>query len=338
MKRIIPFLILLIIICAALIGFYKTQFCFHFQELYKDTEFSSEGLKHAENYKPENDSFSLPQLENKTFFESIDDLSICRRKEVRKYLYIYLTKGRSYVINAIERSYLYMDIINNEFKEFSDLPDDILLLPLLESGFNPYAVSRTRAVGLWQFVKSTSSILGLKRNRWVDERRNVRKSTIAALTHLKNIYPMFNSWEMTLAAYNGGAGYVTRKMRKAKTDDFWALCESGLLRDETRDFVPRFAALALIYKNQKMFGIDKEITRREKENTKLVTITHPVNIHRLSKITGLPVKKIRHLNPELKSNLTPPDYSFYNIRLPVEALKNMSENPDKPIIMRYTSL
>ena len=119
---------------------------------------------------------------------------------------------------------------------------------------------------------------------------------------------------------------------------FWKLRKSGFLTTETSDFVPRFAALILIYKNQKLFDLEKEIIKTEILDTQLITINHPVNIHRLSKITGLPVKEIRDLNPELKRNITPPHFSRYTLRLPVNVLKKIDENPNNPIIMQYTRL
>ncbi len=338
MKKLFLYILLLSVTTATLNGFDRKTLYRNLFDLFKDTEFSAQGLARAELYDPDNDSVTLPTLDNKDFFKSINDLSICRRKSVRKFIYIYLTKGRKFVINSIKRSHNYMEIINTEHDEFPELPEEILLLPLLESGFNPFAVSRSRAVGLWQLMKPTSSILGLKYNKWVDERRNTKKSTIAALTHLKNIYPLFNSWELTLAAYNGGAGNVMKSIYKSEAKDFWKLKETGLLRKETNDFVPRFAALIIIYKNPHLFGLEKEFIDIKQNETRLVAINNSVDLGRLSRITGLKVKTIRKINPELKRNALPPYISQYNLRLPVEIIQKIDKNPENPFMIRYTRL
>jgi len=124
--------------------------------------------KKPENFDPRNDIRFIPPL-NSDFFQSIDDMSACRKMEVRKFMYLYLTRGRDFVKKAIKMSKLYKDIIDDIIQKNSDIPPDVSLLPILESGFNPKAVSRSRAVGLWQFVKNTSVPLGLKNDRWIDE-------------------------------------------------------------------------------------------------------------------------------------------------------------------------
>ena len=135
-------------------------FSLGFFKLFSETEYSGNGLKKVQEFNPEKDTLYLPGLENKELFESIEDLSMCRNEDVRKYIYLYLTSGREYLIKSIERSYIYIDIINDIMKKNPDIPAEIALLPLLESGFDPNAVSRSNAVGLWQFLQSTSSHLG----------------------------------------------------------------------------------------------------------------------------------------------------------------------------------
>ena len=230
MKKLMLCILIIVISAASLISLDGKLLSRNILSLYEDSNFIKEGLKRVEEFNPDEDAIYLPPLGKKDLFESINDMSIFHRKDVRKYIYIYLTKGRKYIIRALRRSNLYIDIIKEKFKRYPEIPEEIVLLPLLESGFNPYAVSRSRAVGLWQFIRPTSRILGLKNNRWIDERRDVEKSTHAAIRHLKNLYGIFQSWDFTLAAYNGGAGHVMRAMKKTDKRNFWELHKTGVLK------------------------------------------------------------------------------------------------------------
>jgi len=268
-------------------------------------------------------------LDTKDLFESMKDLSICRRDDVRKYVHIYLTSGRDYAKKGITNSLIYRDLVTAIFREYPDIPPELSLLPLIESAYNPYAVSRSRAVGMWQFVQNTSDPLGLKRNRYVDERRDIEKSTRAALRHLRGLYSTFGSWELALAAYNGGAGHVRRAMIKTGRNDFWGLSASGVLRRETSEYVPRFIALALIYQNQNLFGITDEIEEPKALSTALFTVTGPVNMKHIARLSSVPINVIRRYNPELKLDLTPPYSDTYTLRLPEDGIKKLEEKKDQ---------
>lgn len=307
--------------------------------LFDGNKYTIDGLNKAIKFDPDKDIFHLPKLENKNIFEATDDLSICRRPEVRKYLYLYLTVGRPYVKKALSSPKYNLKLIESIFKENPDIPIDVMFLPLLESGFNPRAVSRTKATGVWQFVRCTSRLLGLKNNKWVDERRNVEKSTKAAIRHLRTLYKMFNSWEFALAAYNGGAGHVSRAMKKHKNKDFWDMIKKKQFRTETTQYVPRFAALLLIYKNQGLFGIniDSEKLDNDLEIDQLV-LKYPIKIHHLSKISGIPTKTLKDLNPELKGNLTPPYKKNYSLLVPKKAKEKIKKEKPKLYKIRFSKL
>ncbi|MFC1668976.1 transglycosylase SLT domain-containing protein [Spirochaetota bacterium] len=288
-----------------------------------------------QSFIPERDIHFLPPLKSKEIFQSINDLSICRKKKVRKFIFLYLTKGRNFLKNAIRRSYIYHDIIREIFTKNKDVPIEISLLPLLESSFSPFAVSKSNAVGLWQFVPNTSKPLGLKRNRWIDERRDIEKSTIAAIRHIKNSYRFFRSWELALAAYNGGNIHVYRAIKKTGTKNFWELSDSGALRKETSEFLPKFIALVIIYKNQKLFGIHEEIEKPTTYITKNVTFNYPANIKYISKFSKIPLNILLQYNPELKKKYLPPNTKKYSFRMPVEGIKRLSKYSKKLYRYRY---
>ncbi len=286
-------------------------------------------IKELENFDIENDILYLPPLKDKGLFESIHDLSICRRKDIRNHIYIYMTLGREYLTNAITRSKRYHAIVAAIIKNEKDIPEDIALLPLLESGFNPYALSRSKAAGLWQFLNSTSKPLGLRNDSWIDERRDIEKSTIAATKHLRNLYRTFNSWELALTAYNGGAGYLNKVIRKGGTANLRELQKRGLLKKETSEFVPRFAALVVLYKNRQLFGIEEESESETQINTEELVLEYPIDIRNIEKYTGVSLDFIRKFNPELKQNITPPYYKNYTIRIPSVAKEAFQNNMSK---------
>ena len=320
----------------SVLSFSQNVFSWGLFNLFTDQTFSKSGLESVERFNPDEDILYLPKLKDKDIFTSMEDLSICRKREVRKFIYTYLTTGRKYSKEAIERSHLYYDIISDIFKQNSDIPFDISLLPLLESGFNPYAVSRSRAVGLWQFIATTSKHLGLRKDRWIDERRDIEKSTHAAIRHLRHLYEMFNSWELALAAYNGGAMHVIRSMKKAGTRNFWELTRSGMLNTETREYVPRFIALALIYKNQRLFGIYDEINTPHKEKTDNFILKYPTHIQHILKVSGISEEVIRTYNPELKKKIVPPYYKNYTLRVPAEVIEKLEEKEKELYKNRFT--
>lgn len=285
------------------------------------------GIELVEKFNPEKNMMYFPSFENKKLFESVEDLSICNIKDVRKYIYAYLTGSRAYTIRSIERSYKYMDVILKVFAENPDVPKDLALLPLLESGFDPFAVSRSSAVGLWQFLKGTSAFLGLKTNAIIDERRNIEKSTRAAVRHLRNMYKIYGSWELALAAYNGGGVQVSNAIKKTGTKSIWELREKGVLTAETREYVPKFIALLLIYKNQDRFNIEDDVAKPEKKELSSVTLKRRLLVKQVANCADIPEAMVRTINPELLGAVTPG--TVYTIYLPVESHDRFIENVEK---------
>jgi membrane-bound lytic murein transglycosylase D len=322
----VSFAFVTILTIILLLGYNKRLFSRGFFNLFSENRFSETGMERVKQFNPDKHTLYLPGLENKELFASIEDLSICRNEEVRKYIYLYLTSGREYIVKSIERSYIYIDIINEVMKKNPDIPLEIALLPLLESGFDPHAVSRSNAVGLWQFIAGTAQHFDLKNNKWVEERRDIEKSTEAAIRHLRYLYELMGSWDLALAAYNGGQGQVSRAMDKSGSKDIWELIQSGTLTRETSEYVPRYAALVIIYNNQRLFRIEKEIKKPEAEKTENVKLNYQMNISRLSEKCGIDIAEIKRYNPELNSSLTPPSSENYTLRLTTDSAKKFNSN------------
>jgi len=291
----------------------------------------------AADFSPDRDFRYLPRQGDKGFFESIDDLSALRRSPVREYICHYQTAGRQFLRGGVLRARRYMDVVDAVFEKHGDVPAGLKLLPLLESGFNPHAVSRSNAVGPWQFMSGTARLLGLKNNSRVDERKSIHRSTEAALKHLQSLYRTFNSWELALAAYNGGAGYVKRAMQKSGAKDFWELREKGALREETSEYVPRFMALSVLYNNPDLFMLD-DITPVLTAKTRLVEFEYPADLRKIAAVSGVSLELLRAYNPEIRKNITPPGSIKYSLLVPEEGLERLARNMDRVYVMKLSRI
>lgn len=237
------------------------------------------------------------------------DIPIEWNEKVENSLAYLQTVARDAFATYLERSGRYKQIVENILTEYS-LPHDLAYLPLIESGYNPHAYSYARAVGMWQFISATGRTYGLDRNWWYDERRDFEKSTRAAAKHLKDLYDEFGSWNLALAAYNGGAGRVRREIRKKKTDDFWKL----RLHKQTMNYVPLFMAATIIAKQPQKYGFSPNYEPALEYDT--VKCSKCISFKNIASKTGISVSNLELLNPELRRGVTPPDIREYSLRIP----------------------
>jgi membrane-bound lytic murein transglycosylase D len=204
--------------------------------------------------------------------------------------------------------------MRNLLKE-NGLPEDLVYMALIESGFNPYAYSRRKASGPWQFIYLTGKKYGLKVNWWVDERRDPEKSTIAAAKYLKDLYDLFECWYLAAAGYNAGEGKIMNAVKRYRTEDFWELTKYRYLKRETKDYVPQMIAAALIAKDPEKYGFAgieyQEPFRYEKVKVPAVT-----DLRLIAKACEVSVEEVKDLNPELLRWCTPPDCQEYELRIP----------------------
>ena len=227
---------------------------------------------------------------------------------VRKHIRSYLLYGRPTIENLLKRSANYLYIIKKIFRE-QGIPLDLAYLPLIESGFNPKAVSPAFAVGLWQFMYGTGKMYGLKADYWADERMDVFRATKAAAYHLKYLYKAFGSWPMVLAAYNAGAGKIERGIKRYKTKDFWKLSTVGYLKSETINYVPKFIAITTIVKNAAQYGFP---VYQDKVWEELVPYEVPdaTDINLLASSAEMTASDFRRFNAAVRRFATPPERSF----------------------------
>lgn len=230
----------------------------------------------------------------------------------------------------LSRSGRYLDLMR-EILGNKDIPEEMVFLPLIESGFNPYAYSRARAVGYWQFIASTAKRYGLTINWWRDERRDPIKSTEAAASYLKDLYDMFGSWNLAMAAYNAGEGKILKALNRTKTDDYWSLLGTNYIKKETKEYVPKFIAASLIAQKPEDYGFI-DLDYHPPLNYDRVTITSPLDLEVAARCAETTVEVIKELNPELRRWCTPPDVSEYTLRIPSGMkevfLENLSAIPE----------
>src|SRR5213594_2005813 len=175
--------------------------------------------------------------------------------QVKFFVDRFTTSRRDVVGLWLQRSPHYLGMIRPVFRS-KGLPDELAYTAMIESGFNPRAVSRVGAKGLWQFMASTARLYGLRVDRWVDERLDPEKSTVAAASYLRDLHTRYGSWDLAQAAYNAGAVKVDRAVRKTGSTDFWTLAGTKLLKRETKDFVPAIQAVVVIGRDPSLYGFE----------------------------------------------------------------------------------
>lgn len=233
---------------------------------------------------------------------------------VQGHIRFFNTSIRSRFEQWLLRFSRYRPLVENIFAEF-DLPSDLVNLSLVESGFNPYAYSRAKATGPWQFMKGTGLLYGLRIDQYVDERRDPIKSTVAAARYLRDLYDLFGAWPLAMAAYNAGEGKVLRALHKAQAESFSEISRTKLIRRETKQYVPRIMAATIIAKNPDQYGFTQDpVPLHEFEQ---VVVTRPLHFRAISNVTGIPYSELRLLNPELRRDATPPDDVAYHLKVPV---------------------
>ena len=242
-----------------------------------------------------------------------NEIPIILNKYVKKEIKRLTGPERNFFVQSLKRSHRYRPYIVEQLKK-AGLPENLSWLPLIESGFKIRALSKARALGLWQFIPSTGYKFGLSRNYYIDERLDPEKATRAAIAYLKELHNLFGDWTTALAAYNCGESRVLSTIRKQKInylDNFWDLFQS--LPKETSLYVPRFLATLYIMNNLNKYNIKvdqslsplKYKTYEIKKRVKLKDIAKAINVN--SKI-------LEDLNPELRYALLPPE--TYQLKIP----------------------
>src|SRR4030043_269447 len=272
-----------------------------------------------------NDDFSLEILpKDQQKQEQEFDIPIVINAKVEKFIQCFQTTARKAFTHWLARSEKYIPFMRNLLKE-NGLPEDLVYLALIESGFNPYAYSRSKASGPWQFIYPTGKRYGLKSNWWIDERRDPEKSTIAAAKYLKDLYDIFECWYLAAAGYNAGEKKIANAMKRYQTEDFWELTKYQYLKRETKDYVPQMIAATLIAKDPEKYGFIG-IEYQEPLQYEKVKIPEVADLRLIAQACKVTVNEIKDLNPELLRWCTPPDFPDYEIKIPFGKREHFLKN------------
>lgn len=241
------------------------------------------------------------------------DIPVVKNAKVEFWVKYFTGKGRKSFARYMKRLGKLSPLILPILQEYG-LPNDLMYMAMIESGFSNKAKSPAGAVGLWQFVQSTGRSYGLEKSWWVDERKDPVKSSRAAAKHLSDLYKSFEDWELVAAAYNAGKGRVTRGIKRHKTKNYWKLSRRRAFRRETIEYVPKMMAAAIIAKNPSVFGFSLPSPDPYWLYTSEVLVQKPTALRTLARTAGVSISELRRLNPELRRWSTPPNN--YQLRVP----------------------
>jgi membrane-bound lytic murein transglycosylase D len=249
------------------------------------------------------------------------DMPLTVNDEVLSFLNFFQTpRGRAIVETGLRRSGRYREMIGRVLHE-EGVPQDLIYLAQAESAFQPLALSRAGARGIWQFVAYRGMEYGLRHTWWIDERQDPEKATRAAAQHLRDLYGQFGDWYLAMAAYNCGPGNVQKAIERTGYADFWELYKRNVLPRETRNYVPIILALTLIAKDAAHYGI--QVDPEQPVPTDVVKPGRAIDLRLVAETIDVDVDTLRNLNPALLRLATPDDPTF-EMHLPVGSAEKFS--------------
>ena len=242
------------------------------------------------------------------------DIPIVFNEAVQYNIRWFQEEKRKVFTNWLRRSKRYVPLIRSLLKQ-QGMPEDLVYLAMIESGFNPRAYSPMKACGPWQFIYATGERYGLKVDYWVDERRDPERSTVAAAKYLRDLFNQFGCWYLAAAGYNAGEGRIERAIERHNTSDYWELVRYNALPKETREYIPRLIAAAIIAKDPEKFGFG-DIKYDPPVPYRKVTVPGGIPLNAVAKAADVNPDTLRFLNPEILRGITPPTSREYVLKLP----------------------
>jgi membrane-bound lytic murein transglycosylase D len=239
----------------------------------------------------------------RVFESEFGQIPIEVNQNVLRWIDYFEGRGRKHMEVYLSRSTRYMPMMKKILRE-NGLPEDLIYIALIESGFNARAHSHAAAVGYWQFIRSTGKSYGLTIDKYVDERRDPLLSTTAAAAYFRELYTLFDNWYLAMAAYNMGENGVKRAIMRNRTRDFWELARRRKIPRETINYVPKFLAAAIIAKDPKRFGFD-DVEYQEPFDYEQVKVDRPLSLKKMAELTEVPLEDLKALNPIFRSDYLP---------------------------------
>ena len=279
----------------------------------------------------------LKHLASEDLLTSQFDVPVVLNERVLRFLTYYRTRGRAFMERGLRRSGRYLEMFKAVFRQ-EGVPLDLIYVAHIESLFRPEALSRARAKGIWQFIRGTGRLYGLRQDWWIDERSDILKSTVAAARYLKHLYGEFGDWYLAMAGYNCGPRRIERNLRRYGRIDYWEMVRRRLLPRETRNYVPSYLAATIIFKNPARYGFHVEPDPELR--FEMVPMEHQVDLDTLAELMEVPVRLLDDLNPELRRRVTPHKLPGYRMKVPVGMGAMVQEKvaqlpPEKRIRIRH---
>ncbi len=262
----------------------------------------------------------LDQIDPRDF-----DIPLVVNERVQDWMVYFLTRGRKHYTKWLGRKVRYEPLITQALAE-RGLPQDLIYQSMIESGFSPYAYSWAKAAGIWQFIPGTGRQYGMQIDWWVDQRRDPYVATVAALDYLEYLYGMFDNWLLASAAYNAGEGKIGRAIQRYGTRDFFELCQGDYLKPETKDYVPKIMAAAILGKYPDRYGLTAEIPAiLEPWEFETVNVPEATDMELIAELTGTDEEHLLEMNPSLRRWCTPPGVDDFSVRIPVGSAEGFHE-------------
>lgn len=272
-------------------------------------------LKGADHLKLKNTHFDIPVVWN---------------PQVSKWVNYFTGRGREWFVRYAERGGRYAPVLSKILND-NGMPRDLIYLAMAESGFQNIAKSHASAMGPWQFMSFTGKKYGLDIDWFMDERRDPLKASVAAAGYLKDLHDLFGSWELATAGYNAGEGKIARAIQRYGTRDFWKLTKGRYLKPETKNYVPKIMALAIIGKNLESFGFNG-LSFHHPLDYDQIEVPGNTDLFEIATVLELPFEEVQRYNPELIRWQTPPMMATYPLRVPVGSQARWDELSDKSVV------
>ena len=275
--------------------------------------------------KAEGTEVSMDRTIENRIFSLGSSVDVKYNAEVKRRINQYTVKQRNMCEVLLGRSAIYFPVFEDIFLE-KGLPQDLKYLSVVESGLRPVATSRSGAAGLWQFMRPTGRMMGLKINRTIDERRDIEKSTEAAADYLLYLHGKFDDWTLAIAAYNCGPGNLRKAIRKSGGKrSFWEI--QKYLPRETREYVPKFIAMSYVMNYYYEHDLVPDVPHENFTNTSSAKVFEKINLRRLSKELNIDLKVLKTLNPSYIRNFIPKsEDGIYNLVLPTTEMRLVAQN------------
>ena len=271
-----------------------------------------------------NDKYSDEEIENQ-IIQLSSEIDMVFNKEVKTLINTYISAGRNNTEVILSRSQYYFPIMEKLIKEHQ-LPEEIKYLAVIESGLRPKVKSHVGAVGLWQFMSGTAKEYDLRIMTSVDERKDVRKSTEAAMLYLNDLYKRFGDWTLALAAYNCGPGNINKAIRKSGgKKDFWEIRK--FLPKETKRYLPKLIATIYVMNHFREYGMS-DVSSKFSDHSAfgIAHIFSKTSFDHISEYSGLSIKELQKYNPSYAQNYIPASSSGNNLIMPEGYLLTFLQN------------